>query len=95
MNRSLLNLHTNLLLFIYRTTKHSSTGYSHHEILFSSNPTPSIVGIHSHLDLLKNLQSKLAQLKELVDSNIVKSDSIFINQASHFSSYSQELGFVE
>ena len=51
MNRTLLSLlrtytqqqgdweeHLQLLLFIYRTTKHSSTGLSPHEILFGHNP---------------------------------------------------------
>ena len=53
MNRSLLNLlrifvqnegdweHLQLLLYIYRTTKHSSTGLSPYEILFGQNP-PSL-----------------------------------------------------
>ena len=54
MNRSLLNLlrtfvekeggweqHLQLLLYIYRTTKHASTGLSPHEILFGHNP-PSL-----------------------------------------------------
>ena len=55
MNRTLLNLlrtytqeegdweeHLQLLLFVYRTTKHSSTGLSPHEILFGYNP-PSLI----------------------------------------------------
>ena len=53
MNRTLLNLlrtyteghgdweeHLQLLLFAYRTTKHSSTELSPHEVLFGYNPPP-------------------------------------------------------
>ena len=92
MNHSLLSLlrtyveeqslweeHLQLLLYVYRTTKHSSTGYSPHEILFGSNPTPLLLPTlqnHSHVTpagYFDNLQSKLAQLKELVENNVVKS----------------------
>ena len=66
-------------VYVYRTTKHSSTGYSPHEILFCSNPTSLLLPTlqnHSHVTpagYFDNLQSKLAQLKELVESNVVKS----------------------
>ena len=53
MNRSILNLlrglvekegdweeHLQLLLYVYRTTKHATTGLSPYEILFGSNPPP-------------------------------------------------------
>ena len=54
MNRSLLNLlrsyvecdrdweeHLQMLLFLYRTTRHATTGLSPYEVLFGSNP-PSL-----------------------------------------------------
>ena len=92
MNRSLLNhlrtfvqnegdweQHLQLLLYIYRTTKHSSTGLSSYEILFGQNP-PSLhipnfraTAILDPGESHHQLQKKLLELRELVDSNIVQS----------------------
>ena len=92
MNRSLLNLfrtfvqnegdweqHLRLLLYIYRTTKHSSTGLSPYEILFGQNP-PSLHIPNFRATVILDpgeyhhqLQKKLLELRELVDSNIVQS----------------------
>ena len=77
MNRSLLNLlrtlvgkdgdweeHVQLLLFIYRTTKHSSTKLSSYEILFGQNPVssqfpiPPITVIHDPGDYSSQLQRR-------------------------------------
>ena len=92
MNRSLLNLlrsyvdkegdweeHLQLLLFLYRTTKHATTGLSPYEILFGSNPPsghiPCLPGsvIPEPSDYSVSLKSKLLQLREMVDANIVES----------------------
>ena len=94
MNRSLLTLlrtyvegeslweeHLQLLLFIYRTTRHSSTGFSPYEILFGSNPHSSQIPVMQSSFYLEpsnfceNLKAKLAQLRELVDANLVHSAS--------------------
>ena len=89
MNRSLLNLlltfmekegdweqHLQLLLYIYRTTKHASTGLSPHEILFGHNP-PSlhIPNLRTTAILDPNEYSYYLQRKlwELVDANIIQS----------------------
>ena len=92
MNQSLLNLlstfvekegdweqHLQLLVYIYRTTKHASTGLSPHEILFGHNP-PSIhipnlrtTAILDPNEYSHHLQRKLLELRELVDANIVRS----------------------
>ena len=92
MNRSLLNLlrtfvekegdweqHLQLLLYIYRTTKHASTGLSPHEILFGHNP-PSLhipnlrtTAILDPNEYSHHLQRKLLEIRELVDANIVQS----------------------
>jgi len=92
MNRSLLTLlrtyverendwerHLQLLLFVYRTTRHSSTGLSPYEVLFGYNPPPlsipelpgSVVPDPSEYSAA--LKSKLLELREIVDSNIVQS----------------------
>lgn len=92
MNRSILNLlrglvekegdweeHLQLLLYVYRTTKHATTGLSPYEILFGSNPPPlhlPTAGKISHqdpADYSHRLQGKLLELRELVEANIVES----------------------
>ena len=92
MNRSLLTLirsqmerdnqweeHLQLLLFIYRTSKHASTGLSPYEILFGSNPPsqwlPNLQDtvLIDQFDYCENLRRKLMQLKEIVDANSVRS----------------------
>ena len=92
MNRSLITLlrtyvegeslweeHLQLLLFIYRTTRHSSTGFSPYEILFGSNPhSTQIPVLQSSFypepsDFYENLKAGLAQLRELVDANLAQS----------------------
>ena len=104
MNRSLLTLlrtyvegenlweeHLQLLLFIYRTTRHSSTGLSPYEILFGSNPPNSqipLIQSSFHLDTsdyCESLKAKLAQLREIVDANMVQSAT----QQQHFYRSSQ------
>ena len=94
MNRSLLNLlralvktksdweeHVQLLLFVYRTTNHSTTKLSLYEILFGQNAAPlpfsvtPINTIHGPGDYSSQLQQKLFELKELVEANIVKATS--------------------
>ena len=92
MNRTLLSLlrtytqqqgdweeHLQLLLFIYCTTKHSSTGLSPHEILFGHNP-PSLFTPNCNLPEMRNpmeysdkLQRKILELREWVDANITES----------------------
>jgi len=91
MNRSILNLlrglvdkeedweeHLQLLLYLYRTTKHATTGLSPYETLFGSNPPPLNIptsGIISHLDpgdYSSMLQGKLLELRELVEANTVE-----------------------
>ena len=92
MNRTLLNLlrtyteghgdweeHLQLLLFAYRTTKHSSTELSPHEVLFGYNPPSLLVptsNMPEPMDPAKYsavLCKKLLELRELVESNIVDS----------------------
>ena len=78
---SLWEEHLQLLLFIYRTTRHSSTGFSPYEILFGSNPhSPQIPVIQSSFnpepsDFRDNLNTRLVQLRELVDANLAQSAS--------------------
>ena len=92
MNRTLLNLlrtytqeegdweeHLQLLLFVYRTTKHSSTGLSPHEILFGYNPPslitsdPGLLNIRDPVEYSEKLQRKILELREWVDANIIES----------------------
>ena len=92
MNRSLLSLlcafvekeyswedHLQLLLFAYRTTKHSTTGLSPFEVLFGSNPpslqipdlTTSV--IPEPCEYSQCLKRKLLELREMEEANIVES----------------------
>ena len=92
MNRSLLTLlrihvqkdsewedHLQLLLFMYRTTKHTTTGLSPYEILFGYNlpsqwlPNLQDTVLVDQSDYVKNLKRKLLELKEIVDANSVRS----------------------
>ena len=92
MNRSLLNLlrsyvdregdweeHFQLLLFLYRTTKHATACLSPYEVLFGSNPPslqiPSLPSsmIPEPSEYSESLKSKLLELREMVDANIVES----------------------
>ena len=92
MNRSLLNLlpsyvdregdweeHFQLLLFLYRTTKHATACLSPYEVLFGSNPPslqiPSLPSsmIPEPSEYSESLKSKLLELSEMVDANIVES----------------------
>ena len=94
MNRSLLNLlrallktesdweeHVQLLLFVYRTTKYSTTKLSPYEILFGQNSAPlpfavpPIDIIHDPGDYSSQLQWKLFELRELVEANIIEATS--------------------
>jgi len=91
MSMSLLNLlrtffqqgdweqHLQVLLFVYHTSKHSSTELSPYEILFGCNPpsahfphlqTTTILDLGEYSSQLKN---KLLEIRELVDANIVRS----------------------
>ena len=91
MNRSLLTLlrthvekdsqweeHLQLLLFMYRTTKHASTGLSPYEILFGSNPPshwlPNLQEsvVVDQVDYVENLKRILLQLKEILDANSIE-----------------------
>ena len=77
--------HLQLLLFIYicmyRTTRHSPTGFSPYEILFGSNPhSPQIPAVESSFYpgpsyFCEILNARLAQLRELVDTNLAQSRS--------------------
>ena len=92
MNRSLLTLlrayvereedwetHLQLLLFIYRTTKHTTTGLSPYEVLFGYTPSPlQIPGLPGSVfrdpaEYSATLRRKLYELRELVDANTVHS----------------------
>ena len=92
MNRSLLTLlrtyvdregdwetHLQLLLFIYRTTKHATTGLSLYEVLFGYTPSPlqipSLPGsvIPDPAEYSAALRRKLYDLRELVAANTVHS----------------------
>ena len=94
MSRSMLNLlcalvkmesdweeHVPLLLFVYRTTKYSTTKLSPYEILFGQNSAPlhftapPIDTVHDPHDYSSQLQRKLLELKELVEANIVEATS--------------------
>ena len=92
MNRTLLSLlctntqregdwkeHLQLLLYIYRTTKHCITGLSPREVLLGYNP-PSLCtptqNVPEALDSAKYteiFQKKLFELRELVEANIIES----------------------
>ena len=67
--------HLQLLPFMHRTTKHTTTRLSPYEILFGSNP-PSLwlsnlqdSVVIDQSDCVENLRRKLLQLKEMVDAN--------------------------
>ena len=100
MNRSLLTLlrtyvdreedwdtHLQTLLFIYRTTKHATTGLSPYEVLFGYTPSPlQISDLHSSVipnpaEYSATLRRKLYNLRELVDANTVHSAER--HQSSH------------
>ena len=91
MNRSTLNLLRGLvqqegdweeqlqsLLYVYRTTKHATTGLSPYEILFGSNPPPLYLPNTENIthqepaDYSHCLQRKLLELRELVEANTVE-----------------------
>ena len=73
--------HLQLLLYVYRTTKHSSTGFSPFEVLFGLNPPlrqiPNLDGplLPEPSEYCEQLRNKLALLREMVDSNLVESAS--------------------
>ena len=92
MNRTLLNLlhtytqeegdweeHLQLLLFVYQTTKHSSTGLLPHEILFGYNPPslltpdPGLPRVRNPVEYSDELQRKILELRVWVDTNITES----------------------
>ena len=116
MNRSLLALlrtyverenewekHLQLILFIYRTTKHASTGLSPYEILFGCNPPPlqipSLPGpvIPDPSEYSAALNMKLIELREIVDANIVHSilntSNLIIKTVDAFPSSRKARGF--
>ena len=70
--------HVQLLLFVYRTTKYSTTKLSPYEILFGQNPasprlaTPPVTTIYDPADYSSQLQGKLLELTEMVEANIVE-----------------------
>ena len=91
MNRSLLNLlrvftesrhdweeHLQLLLFFYRTVRHSSRGLLLYGVLFGNNPPPlhlpfihtSVIPDPSAYNVC--LQQKLLELREMVEANIIE-----------------------
>jgi len=91
MNRSIINMlrglvdkggdweeHLQLLLYLYRTSKHATTGLSPYEILFGSNPPPlnlPAATTVSHRDphsYSSRLKGKLLELRELVEANTVE-----------------------
>ena len=92
MNRSLLSLlrtlterqsdwedHLQLLLFAYRTSQHSTTKLSPHEVLFGRNPpllqlpSPSISTSPDPGDYSCQLRQKLMELWEMVEANMIES----------------------
>ena len=92
MNRSLLTLlrsyvdreddwerHLQLLLYVYRTTKHGNTGLSPYEVLFGYIPSPlqlpELPGtvVPDPSEYCTVLKRKLSELREIVDENIVYS----------------------
>ena len=89
MNRPLISLlrtyverenwreeHLQILLFIYSTTNHSSTGFSPLEVLFgSSSPLQQIPSFCCTLfpDYCEELKNKLVLLREMVDAALVES----------------------
>ena len=92
MNRSLLNLlrsytekegdweeNLQLLLYMYRSTKHTTTGLSPYEVLFGVNPpslnVPRLPGtvVPEPSEYSANLRSKILELREMADANIVES----------------------
>jgi len=66
------------LLFAYRTTRHSSTGLSPYEVLFGYNPPPLLTTelpgsvTPDPSEYSTALKSKLLELREIVDANIVQ-----------------------
>ena len=71
--------HLQLLLFLYRTSKLAITGLSSYEVLFGSNP-PSLNILHLPSALIPEpseystcLKSKVLELRELVDANLIES----------------------
>ena len=92
MNRSLLGLlrtmterqsdwedHLQLLLFVYRTSQHSTTKLSPFEVLFGGNPPylhlppPSTSASPDPGDYSNQLQRKLMELWEMVEVNMTES----------------------
>ena len=92
MNRSLLTLlrsytekegdweeHLQLLLYVYRSTKHATTGLSPYEVLFGVNPpslhVPRLPGtaVSEPSEYSASLRNKILELREMVEANIVES----------------------
>ena len=71
--------HLRLFLFIYRTTRHVSTGLSPYEILFVATPLPLQIPrlpgsvMPDPSEYSATLKTKLVELREMVDANIVHS----------------------
>ena len=71
--------HLQLLLFIYRTTKHATTGLSPYEVLFGCNPSvlqiPNLPGpvVPDPAEYSAALKRKLYVLRELIEANTVHS----------------------
>jgi len=80
-----------LLLYIYCTTKHCVTDLSPHEVLFGYNPPSPSIPTQNAPEVLnpdKNcdqLQKRLLELGELVETNIVK--SVAQQKLSYYSGY--------
>ena len=93
MNRSLLSVlrtfvdreedwekHLQLFLFIYRTTKHTTTGLSPYEVLFGCKiiwscryPTCQVLWFPDPAEYSATLKRKLCVLRELLEANTVHS----------------------
>ena len=92
MNRSLLTLlrsyteregdweeHLQLLLYVYRSTKHATTGLSPYQVLFGVNPpslhVPRLPGtaVPEPSEYSACLRTKILELREMVEANIVES----------------------
>jgi len=106
-NRSLLQLlrtyidkesdwekHLPLALYAYRTAVHASTGVSPHVLMFGREPRSLLFDSQCSFDAgsyQQYLKAKLAELQDLVESNLVRSAG---HQKTHYDKQSTTPSFV-
>ena len=84
--------HLPLVLYVYQTSRHSSTGVSPYLLLFGKDP-PNLHGLSQHaydsLSHSATLQARLAELQDSVHANIVQAAANQNDQHTSLPSFKQ------